>query len=91
MNRYKKRTKGKFRHHPITLINSSAKPKEKEEGKWEASQNTKVANFLPSTPHQRLHNGVITPVQHLNNKSPNNASCWKADEADLTRILIVSD
>ena len=42
-------------------------------------------------PNQRLHNGVVTLVQHLNNKRPKNTSSWEADQIDLTTILIVSE
>ena len=41
--------------------------------------------------NQRLHNGVVTLVQHLNNKRPKNTSSWEADQIDLTTILIVSE
>ena len=91
VNRYKKRTKGEIRHCPITVITSSTKPRGKDPYKQEASQTTKVASLLPSMPNQRLHNGVIALVQHLNNKRPKNASRWKADQIDLTTILIVSE
>ena len=88
----KKRTnKKKVHHHPIKLMTSSAVLKPKDQGKQEARQTTKVASLLPSVPSQRLHNGVITLIYHLNNKSPKNTSSGKAEKADLTAILRVSD
>lgn len=91
VNKYKKRTKGEFNHIPITLTISRVKLREKKHGKREESQNTKMASLVPSMPHQRHHNEVITPVQHLNYKGFKNTSERKAEQADLTRMLIVND
>ena len=48
-----------------------------------------VASHLPSMPHQKLHNGVITLVQHLYYKATKKTSVWESEQANLTRILIV--
>ena len=89
--KFKRRTNKEVNHHPIKRVTASSEPKPKNQGKQRASQTIKVASLLPSVPNQRLHNGVITLIQHLNNKSPKNASSGKAEKADLTAILRVSD
>ena len=50
-----------------------------------------VASHLPSMPYQKLQNGVIALVQHLNDKATKHTSIWESKEANLTRILIVGN
>ena len=91
VNKDKKIINREVSHRPIILTTSSSKPKPKDQGNQEASQTTKVASRLPSMPNQRLYNGVVALVQHLNNKRPKNTSSWEADQINLTTILIVSE
>ena len=84
-------TKGKFSHQSSRLTWSRAKPREKDYGEQNTCQTIMVASHLPSMPYQKLHNGVITLVQHLNNKATQNTSVWESEQANLTRILTVGN
>ena len=76
---------------PNHIHDRKCKTKSKRSRQGRGKAKHKVSSLLPSMLHQRLHNGVVTLIEHLNNKRSKNTSRWETEQVDPTRILTISD